>query len=132
MEHSLMSVIFSERMPRIRQRCVLKRCPEGELTSAENRDLGRSFHQIPKDQLLRQKWEAALGVPDLYLGARVCSLHFQPDDYRDIIKRVLKNTAIPSLFTDAEWDQIYVDSMKHAQWEKALGLYHVILDTLPS
>ena len=125
---------FSERMPRIGKRCVLKRCPEGELTSAENRNLGRSFHQIPKNQLLRQKWEAALGVPNLYLGALVCSLHFQPDDFNHRTKnrRVLKNTAIPSLFTDAEWDQIYVDSMKHAQWEKALGLYHVILDTLPS
>ena len=76
--------------------------------------------------------EAALGVPNFYLGARVCSLHFQLDDFnhRTENRRVLKN--ILSLFTDAEWDQIYVDSMKHAQWEKALGLYHVILDTLPS
>ena len=106
--------------------------PWGWTDISWERDFGRSFHQIPKDLLLRQKWEAALGVPNLYLGARVCSLHFQPDDYRDIIKRILKNTAIPSLFTDAEWDQIYVDSKKHAQWEKALGLYHVILDTLPS
>ncbi|KYM94832.1 hypothetical protein ALC62_14427 [Cyphomyrmex costatus] len=61
----------------------------------------RSFHRIPANEEMRNKWLRIIGRNLSYKGARVCSDHFTENDYHDInpytkIKR-LKNTAVPSL-----------------------------------
>ncbi|XP_018371755.1 PREDICTED: uncharacterized protein LOC108769249 [Trachymyrmex cornetzi] len=61
----------------------------------------RSFHRIPANEEMRNKWLQIIGRNLSYKGARVCSDHFTENDYHDInpcakIKR-LKNTAVPSV-----------------------------------
>ncbi|XP_012058589.1 PREDICTED: uncharacterized protein LOC105621740 [Atta cephalotes] len=61
----------------------------------------RSFHRIPANEEMRNKWLQIIGRNLSYKGARVCSDHFTENDYHDInpytkIKR-LKNTAVPSM-----------------------------------
>lgn len=62
----------------------------------------RSFHRIPTNEQMREKWFSVIGRTVSYKWARVCSDHFKEDDFHQIniysrIRRI-KNTAIPSLF----------------------------------
>ncbi|XP_011699805.1 PREDICTED: uncharacterized protein LOC105457067 isoform X1 [Wasmannia auropunctata] len=66
----------------------------------------RSFHRIPANEEMRNKWFEKIGRIVSYKGARVCSDHFIENDYHDInpysrIKR-LKNTAVPSMILRKE------------------------------
>ncbi|KYN35649.1 hypothetical protein ALC56_10209 [Trachymyrmex septentrionalis] len=68
----------------------------------------RSFHRIPANEEMRNKWLQIIGRNLSYKGARVCSDHFTENDYHDInpytkIKR-LKNTAVPSVILQKKKD----------------------------
>ncbi|KAM0732427.1 hypothetical protein ACS0PU_001969 [Formica fusca] len=62
----------------------------------------RSFHRIPTDEQIRNKWFSIIGRTVSYKGARVCSDHFTENDFYKVnlysrIRR-LKSTAIPSVY----------------------------------
>ncbi|XP_046984197.1 uncharacterized protein LOC124554170 [Schistocerca americana] len=72
-------------------------------------------HSFPKDEHLRREWIARCRRPDLInvRTARVCSVHFRPEDYvRDLrnellglpLRKKLVPTAIPSL-NIPRWDE---------------------------
>ncbi|XP_011065371.1 PREDICTED: uncharacterized protein LOC105152656 [Acromyrmex echinatior] len=68
----------------------------------------RSFHRIPANEEMRNKWLQIIGRNLSYKGARVCSDHFTENDYHDInpytkVKR-LKNTAVPSVILQKKKD----------------------------
>ncbi|RLU25531.1 hypothetical protein DMN91_001687 [Ooceraea biroi] len=58
----------------------------------------RSFHKIPANEEMRQKWFQVIGR-NVYKGARVCSDHFRESDYHEMNEykknRILKKTAVP-------------------------------------
>ncbi|XP_011875241.1 PREDICTED: uncharacterized protein LOC105566111 [Vollenhovia emeryi] len=65
-------------------------------------ELRRSFHRIPVNEEMRNKWLHRIGRIVSYKGARVCSDHFTENDYHDInpysrIRKRLKKTAVPSV-----------------------------------
>ncbi|XP_020297237.1 uncharacterized protein LOC109861828 [Pseudomyrmex gracilis] len=64
----------------------------------------RKFHSFPSNAEKREEWFKSIGrVIETYKTARICSDHFTEDDYYDtgtiVQPRRLKNTAIPSIFT---------------------------------
>ncbi|CAN7997394.1 unnamed protein product [Ixodes hexagonus] len=84
------------------------------------KDGGLSFHEFPVTHL-REQWIRAISRkgPDNALWqpngrSRVCSLHFKDDDYKQCnnIRRLLKPTAVPSIFPGYPW---YEESLKKAQ-----------------
>ncbi|XP_067010560.2 THAP domain-containing protein 6 isoform X2 [Anabrus simplex] len=68
---------------------------------------GVSFHEIPSNDELREKWLDAISREGEQEGSRwipgdrshVCSLHFRNEDFKENCKRrMLKGEAVPSLF----------------------------------
>ncbi|XP_033109886.1 uncharacterized protein LOC117111121 [Anneissia japonica] len=89
-------------------RCVAAGCDS-------NHSHNVSFHQFPKDEILRKKWNEAVSRTRLHFQGSaysvLCSKHFAPDDYepRSVLAQSiglsgrntmrLKKGAIPSIFT---------------------------------
>ncbi|XP_047101298.1 uncharacterized protein LOC124720074 [Schistocerca piceifrons] len=90
--------------------CAVFRC----VTNARKMP-GVVCHSFPKDEHLRREWIARCRRPDVInvRTARVCSVHFRPEDYvRDLrnellglpLRKKLVPTAIPSL-NIPRWDE---------------------------
>lgn len=62
--------------------------------------LGIRFHRFPADIIRRRDWANLCGsgvdAPLPTENHRVCSLHFNEDDFKTGQRRILKNNAIPS------------------------------------
>ncbi|KAL1479758.1 hypothetical protein MTO96_034790 [Rhipicephalus appendiculatus] len=62
-----------------------------------------SYHGLPADTNRKRLWEEAVGR-SLPYHARICSAHFKARDYKPlplhgtVTRRLLKNTAVPSVF----------------------------------
>jgi len=62
-----------------------------------------SFHQFPSDEIRKEQWLQALGQnvnlmhKIMNSESRVCSMHFEHDDFDEQGKRSLKPDAVPSL-----------------------------------
>lgn len=70
---------------------------------------GKSFHRFPSDPLRKEKWISAIqshydsfNSNSLASYSSVCCDHFLPANFMDsdlFLRKTLKNTAVPSLFT---------------------------------
>lgn len=79
-------------------------CVPGCSSSCRRKQPGLSFHEVPADISLREKWlHAILGdaFPSTAIKEHsvVCSLHFLTTDFKkDFTRRLLKPGAVPSVF----------------------------------
>lgn len=83
------------------RKCIIKDCPS---SSARTVDRGVTYHKIPANEEVKQKWMVACRLPDNYVinkGSNVCSRHFRKADFQDFkgTKYVLKFGAIPTIFS---------------------------------
>ncbi|KAK8784810.1 hypothetical protein V5799_008831 [Amblyomma americanum] len=87
--------------------CCVPSCPSTERRCGS----AVSFHEVPSDEASRDAWVNAITKGDgeeqarLFANARsvVCSLHFKPTDFKVGMKRrVLRPTAVPSIFPDKD------------------------------
>lgn len=86
--------------------CCVPLCTSNQ---RNNNGKGIRFHEIPSAKNLRDKWLAAISRQGAKKGSkwfpsdysRVCSLHFQTQDYRENCKiKILKPGVVPSVFTE--------------------------------
>ena len=93
-------------------KCVIKSCKSSNY-HAYNYHETLTFHKIPKDIILRNKWLKAIHRnPQEFSvnSSACCSRHFEPHDYITSLKgsllhtstKKLKKGAIPTLFLDHE------------------------------
>lgn len=79
-------------------------CVPGCSSSLRQKQPGVSFHEVPADISLREKWLHAISgdvFPSTAIMQRsvVCSLHFLTTDFKkDFRRRLLKPGAVPSVF----------------------------------
>ncbi|XP_045509102.1 uncharacterized protein LOC123704708 [Colias croceus] len=67
--------------------CVVKNCKS---FWKPNSDI--KFHSFPKNEVKRKKWLSIVPIKGkMYQHARICSLHFKPEDYDPGKKFLLKN-----------------------------------------
>ena len=70
--------------------------------SSDSKANGLTFHYFPKDETRSEQWIKAIRRQDWRPSAssRICSEHFKESDYKGhtLERRVLNNTAIPSIF----------------------------------
>lgn len=81
--------------------CCVPRCKSDE----KRKTAGLSFHEIPADSDLREKWLAKIhrdcwtpNTTSCY--TKVCSRHFKDDDFIQGKRRRLRKGAVPSVFED--------------------------------
>lgn len=83
-------------------RCCVPLCNSRENRKEKVRAV--SFHEIPSNMELRTEWLRRIHRPDDWIPqdtARVCSLHFLPEDFRVGLKVIrLKPDAVPTVFKD--------------------------------
>jgi len=111
--------------------CLVDWCQQYRESNQWNEPL--SFHKFPSDDAKQQQWLQALGrnvyfMPKVWNPeARICSLHFEQDDFYEPGKRLLKPTAIPSLylFLDKPSDSENLTRSRvervNKQWKKTIS-----------
>ena len=93
-------------------KCVIKSCKSSNYRKNASCHV-ETFHKIPKDRILRDKWLKAINRnPQKFSvdAAICCSRHFEPHNYITSLKgsllhtstKKLKKGAIPTLFLDHE------------------------------
>lgn len=94
-------VVFDRSMP---TSCVVPGCKNSGYKSKTSDAIGVSYHQVPGDELKRQRWSDALGLASLTSSSRVCSEHFVSGDYVRSFKslRRLKKNAVPQRLESAQ------------------------------
>lgn len=73
--------------------CCVSTCP-----TKRDKTIPKTLHAFPADENLCNHWKAKVGLvkTDRVEHKRVCSLHFNPADFRTDLKRVkLKEGAVP-------------------------------------
>ncbi|XP_064461914.1 THAP domain-containing protein 6-like [Ornithodoros turicata] len=80
--------------------CCAPRCKSDE----KKKVAGLSFHEIPSDANLREKWLAAIRrdswTPNSSCYTKLCSRHFTEDDFIQGKRRRLKKGVVPTVFVD--------------------------------
>ena len=93
-------------------KCVIKSCKSSNYRKNASCHV-ETFHKIPKDRILRDKWLKAINRNPQEFSVNssgCCRRHFEPHDYITSLKgsllhistKKLKKGAIPTLFLDHE------------------------------
>ena len=95
-------------------KCVIKSCKSSNYRKNASCHV-ETFHKIPKDRILRDKWLKAINRnPQKFSvdGAICCSRHFEPHNYINSVlykrSKKLKKGKVPTLFLDHEetsWEE---------------------------
>ena len=91
-------------------KCVIKSCKSSNYRKNASCHV-ETFHKIPKDRILRDKWLKAINRNPQEFSVNssgCCSRHFEPRDYIISLKgsllhtstKKLKKDAVPTLFLD--------------------------------
>lgn len=83
------------------RKCIIKDCPS---SSARAEDRGVTYHKIPANAEVKNKWMISCRLPENYVinkGSNVCSRHFRKADFQEFkgTKYVLKFGAVPTIFS---------------------------------
>ena len=104
-------------------KCLIKGCE-----SVKKKGTTCSFHEIPANIATRKLWlktfeennvypvDASGSYKQITDYSLICERHFLPEDYETGRKRrVLKKTAVPSIFRDLESETITIDKYQESQ-----------------